>query len=105
MLPEPELLCAPPAPVITDAQGQEPHRQPRSDRTNDPERPEPTPWLVREHPRQPEPRHVAVVDEAGDGRNPVALQRQHDHPMRAEYWRLLFLQVAAEGWLAVGPGR
>src|SRR5216683_1230354 len=46
------------------------------------------PRLISEHPRQPEPRHVAVVDEARDGRDPVALQRQHDHAVRAEQGRL-----------------
>ena len=36
---------------------------------------------------QAEPGHVAVVDEAGDGGNPVALQGQHDQPVRAEHRR------------------
>src|SRR6201985_2482872 len=56
-----------------------------------------TPRLLSEHPRQPEPRHGAVVDEPRDSRDPLTLQRQHDHPVRAEHRSLRILQVAAEG--------
>src|SRR6201990_638981 len=62
-----------------------------------------TPRLLSEHPRQPEPRHGAVVDEPRDSRDPLTLQRQHDHPVRAEYRSLRILQVAAEGRLPIGP--
>src|ERR1700750_2309342 len=61
------------------------------------------PRLLSEHPRQPEPRHGAVVDEPRDSRDPLTLQRQHDHPVRAEHRSLRILQVAAEGRLPIGP--
>src|SRR5689334_14899122 len=68
-------------------------------------RPAPQPANSTQHPRQPEPRHGAVVDEPRDSRDPLTRQRQHDHPVRAEHLRLVVLQVAAEGRLAVRTGR
>src|SRR5215471_8664212 len=47
--------------------------------------PAPQTLSSRQHPRQPEPRHVAVVDEARDSGNAVTLEGQHDHPVCAEH--------------------
>jgi hypothetical protein len=52
-----------------------------------------------------EPRQDAVVEEAGDGGDAVAVQGQHDEPVGVGDVRLRIEHVAGERRLAVRPGR
>jgi len=69
----------------------------------------PATWarLTGQRRRQPETRQQAVVEEAGDARDPAAVQGEHDHPIpRGGRARRVRTDITPERWLAaVRPHR